>query len=137
MNLNKFSQAKSKFSHLFRWSEIILPKNISSANSFYQPAIHMKGWERQCTNFMSNAEYENTLHTHASKQLVHLPNYILPHTNRYGSESITVHKYMGKGMFLNTRQGTVLACAILGQKGYIFNVLKCDANHGHLSQLAK
>ncbi len=38
-------------------------------------------WERQWTIFTSNAKYEDTLHPHASKQSVHLPNYILSHTN--------------------------------------------------------
>ncbi len=36
----------------FRWSEIILLKNILSAKSFYQSAIDMKGWERQCPNML-------------------------------------------------------------------------------------
>ncbi len=42
----------------------------------------MKGWERQWTIFKSNAKYGDTLHPHASKQSVHLPNYITSHTNQ-------------------------------------------------------
>ncbi len=68
MNLNEFSQAKSEFSHVVHMSEIILPKNILSTNSFYQSAIHMKGWKRQWTIFMSNAKYGDTFHPHTSKQ---------------------------------------------------------------------
>ncbi len=60
-----------------------LPKNILSAISFYRSAIGMKGWEPiKWTNFTSNAKYGDTLHPYASKQFVHLQNYILSHTNR-------------------------------------------------------
>ncbi len=45
-----------------------LLKNILSANSFYQSAIHMKGWERKWPDLMSNAKYEDILHPHASKE---------------------------------------------------------------------
>ncbi len=63
-----------------------LPKNILSANSIYQSAISMKGMERQWPDLMSNAKYGDILHPHVSKQYheyVHLPNYILSHTNRW------------------------------------------------------
>ncbi len=75
---------------LFRWSEIIVLKNILSAVSFYKSAIHLKGWERQWTIFTSNAKYGDTLHPHASKKSVHLPNYILSHTNRCTTDSMPV-----------------------------------------------
>ncbi len=42
----------------------------------------MKGWESQWTNFTSNTKYGDMLHLYASKQFVHLQNYILSHTNR-------------------------------------------------------
>ncbi len=38
---------------------------------------------KYATDFTSNAKYENTLpDSHASKQYLHLPNYILWHTHR-------------------------------------------------------
>ncbi len=57
-------------------------KNIFSTKSFYRSAIRMKCWERQWIVFMSNAKYGDMLHPHASKQSVHLQNYILSHTNQ-------------------------------------------------------
>ncbi len=50
---------------IFSWSEIILPKNILSAKSFYQSAIHMKGWERQCPN-MYRFDVKCQISCHAS-----------------------------------------------------------------------
>ncbi len=58
-------------------------------------------------------------------------------------ESITVYKITGKGVFLNTGQGNVLT-HVYGMnecncrtKRVLFDSLKCDVKHGHLSQLAK
>ncbi len=87
MNLNKYSQAKSEFSHVVQMVRNHIVENILLANSFYQSAILMKGWERQWTIFKSNAKYGDMLHPHASKQQVHLPNYILSHTNRCSQAS--------------------------------------------------
>ncbi len=54
-------------------------------------------------------------------------------------KSITVHKHMGKGVFLISGRVPlvfrVLFNAILGQRGYLFDPLQYDPKHGHLSQL--
>ncbi len=81
MNLNDVSQAKSEFSHVVQMVRNHIGEKHFTANSFYQSAIRMKGWERQCINFTSNAKYGDTLHPHTSKQIVHLQNYILSNTN--------------------------------------------------------
>ncbi len=73
MNLNKFSQAKSEFSHVFQ-----MVRNHIAKKHFFQQINFIS------TNFTSNAKYGDTLHPHASKQFVHLQNYILSHTNRCG-----------------------------------------------------
>ncbi len=82
MTLNQFSQAKSEFSHVVLMVRNHIAEKYFSANSFYQSAIRMKGWERHWTYLTSNAKFGDTLHPDASKQYVHLPNYILSHTNR-------------------------------------------------------
>ncbi len=57
------------------------------------------------------------------------------------SESITKHKNIGKDVFFNTWQGTMLThiqgmnYGYFGTKGVPFDVLKCDAKQWHLSQL--
>ncbi len=76
MNFPKQSQ---NFSHI---DQMVRNHIAEKHYSFYQSAIHMKVWERQCTNFTSNAKYGDTLHPNASKQFMHFPNYILSHTNR-------------------------------------------------------
>ncbi len=75
MNLNKFSQAKSEFSHIvwmvrnhIQW---YCWRTFCQQIHFTKSAIRMKGWERQWTILTSNAKYGDTLHPHATEQYVH------------------------------------------------------------------
>ncbi len=49
-------------------------------------------------DLMSTAKYGDMLHPHASKQYLHLPNYIISHTNRCASSSIFWEDGAGRGV---------------------------------------
>ncbi len=85
MNLSEFSQAKSEFSHVVHMvrnhiaEEHFISKVILSVSNSHEKLG--EAMPKYVTDLTSNAKYGDTLHPHASKQYLHLPNYILLHTN--------------------------------------------------------
>ncbi len=81
MNLNEFSQAKSEFSHVVQMvrnhiaEEHFISKVILSVSNSHERLG--EAMPTYVTDLTSNAKYGDTLYHHASKQYLHLPNYIL------------------------------------------------------------
>ncbi len=94
MNLNKFSQAKSEFSHVVQMVRNHIAENILLANSFYQSAIRMKVWERQWTILTSNAKYEDASSPCFKAVDLCISQTILSHTNR----CVFAVKYIGSSI---------------------------------------
>ncbi len=85
MNLNEFYQTKLEFSHVVQMvrnhiaKENFIRKVILSVSNSHERLE--EAMPKYFTDLKSNAKYGDKLHSHASKQFLHLPNYIVSHTN--------------------------------------------------------